>query len=390
MTDTLQSGAESAVDLDKLEALARAATPGDWQHTDRTVYVLEHHSWRKGVEQMRNRFSCTMSGDGSGLPQAELDANAEFIAAANPAAVLDLIALARRAAAPHAGPAPADIPTNTPAAFAKRYAELLCQNRLMEMRIAEFAAQPVEAAGSAVPTSEIFALYQAVNQMTAHIGMHGQIDSGNALVDDVMTALHNLDGGKVAQRVEDLVEKAFMPRDQATRLAVDEYCVTATYPAVPAVGGALVAIQELLGHISEVLDDAAWNKIDTAKWNAVSRLTSPTGALVAVKDEQQTQATRDVLAERRRQVEQEGWTPANDDEHGSGEMARAAACYALHTEPVGNVGDYLRFWPWDSRWWKPRDRRSNLVRAAALILAEIERLDRATQPTGNAEQGEQQ
>jgi hypothetical protein len=27
-------------------------------------------------------------------------------------------------------------------------------------------------------------------------------------------------------------------------------------------------------------------------------------------------------------------------------------------------------------WWKPKDRRRDLVRAAALIIAEIERLDR--------------
>lgn len=91
-----------------------------------------------------------------------------------------------------------------------------------------------------------------------------------------------------------------------------------------------------------------------------------------------TQASSDVLDERRRQVEKEGWTPEHDDEHHDGSMAYAAACYALHTEPVGNVGDYLRFWPWDAEWWKPKDRRSNLVRAGALILAEIERLDRAT------------
>lgn len=36
-----------------------------------------------------------------------------------------------------------------------------------------------------------------------------------------------------------------------------------------------------------------------------------------------------------------------------------------------------RLWAWHSRWWKPKDRRCNLVRAGALIVAEIERLDRA-------------
>ncbi len=91
----------------------------------------------------------------------------------------------------------------------------------------------------------------------------------------------------------------------------------------------------------------------------------------------ETAASLDVLAERARQVSAEGWTPEHDDEHNDGSLARAAACYALHTEPVGNVGDYLRFWPWGGEAWKPRERRRNLVKAGALVLAEIERIDRA-------------
>lgn len=85
-------------------------------------------------------------------------------------------------------------------------------------------------------------------------------------------------------------------------------------------------------------------------------------------------AARDVLAERRRQVEAEGWTPAHDDAHDDGELAEAAAAYALDN---GWAGAPPPSWPWSAAWWKPKDRRSNLVRAAALLLAEIERLDRA-------------
>ncbi len=51
-----------------------------------------------------------------------------------------------------------------------------------------------------------------------------------------------------------------------------------------------------------------------------------------------TQAERDVLAERRRQVQVEGWTPAHDDEHGNGEMAVAASCYALHADAGARQG----------------------------------------------------
>ena len=85
------------------------------------------------------------------------------------------------------------------------------------------------------------------------------------------------------------------------------------------------------------------------------------------------EAAVDVLAERRRQIEVEGWTPAHDDEHKNGEMARAASCYAVGA-PAFMAWD---LWPWDRKWWKPGDRRRDLVKAGALILAEIERLDRA-------------
>jgi hypothetical protein len=104
-------------------------------------------------------------------------------------------------------------------------------------------------------------------------------------------------------------------------------------------------------------------------------------------------AASDVLAERERQKSAEGWTPDHDDEHGNGELARAAACYAhaaglnpsarafLEDAP-DYAGEHMvitrRLWPWDRSWWKPKDRRRDLVRAGALIIAEIERLDRAT------------
>jgi hypothetical protein len=94
-----------------------------------------------------------------------------------------------------------------------------------------------------------------------------------------------------------------------------------------------------------------------------------------------SQAARDVLAERDRQIEREGWTPEHDDEHGDGSMATAAACYALGQSWVSGRNEAVSFWPWDDKWNKiGRDRRRNLVKAGALILAEIERLDRAATP----------
>jgi hypothetical protein len=92
-----------------------------------------------------------------------------------------------------------------------------------------------------------------------------------------------------------------------------------------------------------------------------------------------TDAARDVLAERRRQVSDKGMTPAHDDRHDEGELATAAGCYAIwgwgglaFTKP----GDEPKPWPWNRKWWKPSTLRRQCVKAAALLLAEIERIDR--------------
>lgn len=95
-----------------------------------------------------------------------------------------------------------------------------------------------------------------------------------------------------------------------------------------------------------------------------------------------TQAVFDVIAERARQVEGEGWSPEHDDAHGDGSIAAAASCYArdaaLRARGLPGLREGVPLdWPWARSWWKPRDERANLVRAGALILAEIERIDRA-------------
>lgn len=88
-------------------------------------------------------------------------------------------------------------------------------------------------------------------------------------------------------------------------------------------------------------------------------------------------AILDVIAERQRQKTVEGWTPEHDDEHCNGELAMAAVCYINETGTVNRNGGKPWGWPWDASWWKPNTRRRNLVKAGALVMAEIERIDRA-------------
>lgn len=120
-----------------------------------------------------------------------------------------------------------------------------------------------------------------------------------------------------------------------------------------------------------------------------------------------------IAEERQRQIEKEGWSQKHDAEHKTFELSAAAACYVAkniskkledinHTNqsPLaefkiydfgeseffvnsGDRGDrrlrkagWKNGWPWESKWWKPsNDPIKNLVKAGALIAAEIDRLN---------------
>lgn len=85
----------------------------------------------------------------------------------------------------------------------------------------------------------------------------------------------------------------------------------------------------------------------------------------------------EIAAERQRQITEEGWTPEHDDKHVGGLMAAAAGCYALFADAYPNAGQPPPEWPWDKKSWKPKAWRRDLIRSGALIVAEVERIDRA-------------
>ena len=98
----------------------------------------------------------------------------------------------------------------------------------------------------------------------------------------------------------------------------------------------------------------------------------------------------EIAAERWRQRAEEGWSANHDDGHTRGELARAAAAYALHSSDFRDAEELdanyrikapPSCWPvnWDIKWWKPKNPRRDLIRATALLVAEIERLDRREQ-----------
>jgi hypothetical protein len=83
----------------------------------------------------------------------------------------------------------------------------------------------------------------------------------------------------------------------------------------------------------------------------------------------------EIAEERRRQIDVHGWSPEHDDGHTAGEIANAAADFAQPGQrPITTS------WAFVVKVIDKEPRRVQLIKAAALIVAEIERLDRASQP----------
>lgn len=82
----------------------------------------------------------------------------------------------------------------------------------------------------------------------------------------------------------------------------------------------------------------------------------------------------DIIDERYRQMTVEGWTFEHDDAHTDNSLVVAAIMYAM---PPTFVEPFS--WPWDKKWDKraEKTKRRRLVIAAALLAAEIDRMDRA-------------
>lgn len=104
-----------------------------------------------------------------------------------------------------------------------------------------------------------------------------------------------------------------------------------------------------------------------------------------------SEAMQDVAVERSRQQLVEGYDASHDDMATRHQLALAAMGYiqasASAQRDIASQLPPPRYWPWDQKYWKPTTPRRNLVKAAALIIAEIERLDRAAASPTDKEGG---
>lgn len=124
-------------------------------------------------------------------------------------------------------------------------------------------------------------------------------------------------------------------------------------------------------------------KIDECRRAITESRTSPTSTAIPTGVEL-------IKKERERQIVHEGWTPEHDDNHRSGELNDAAigyaqaAAYQARGESHAMISSAQKAgmirWPWEDSWWKPsEDQIRNLVKAGALIAAEIDRIQRSRQ-----------
>lgn len=93
-----------------------------------------------------------------------------------------------------------------------------------------------------------------------------------------------------------------------------------------------------------------------------------------------SQALEHLRTERLRQVEK-GYDAAHDDTHTGGELLDAADYYSIRARDGQTVADETECWPWAGTTPPPAGEADtelgDLVKAAALFLAEIERRLRA-------------
>lgn len=191
-------------------------------------------------------------------------------------------------------------------------------------------------------------------------------------------------GDRLLEEVLELLQSGDYPRERIYALVEYVFSRPKGEPAQE-VGGVMVTLAaHCLAHdvdmhaAGETELARVWTKVDKirAKWESKpvgSALPVPTGWVKSMMA---------VMAERRRQIEVEGWTPEHDDQHRRGELAGAAAAYALANAPgyltLGFWTDAVsRLWPFEAKWYKPfGSEKNNLEKSAALLLAEWERLDR--------------
>ncbi len=134
-------------------------------------------------------------------------------------------------------------------------------------------------------------------------------------------------------------------------------------------------------HHAAIIEDAQVERMRAHVQAIADHLSRHQGGETNDAGKRHWDALTDLLVERRRQIVEDRLDIHKSDTSVSAELARAAACYALHAADDSH-GSPFQHWPWHPQQWKPEvnDPYHTLVKAGALILAALERLLRQRDP----------
>lgn len=192
--------------------------------------------------------------------------------------------------------------------------------------------------------------------------------------DNVLEAAER-DRAEMRAEIKQVREERDFERQQCARLAriADGYLAQL---------GAIAALVEELSPAMPIMADAMR-----------TILADSAGATAKHEQEVRADGASLIAAERARQIDEEGWTAGHDSEHADDSLIQAALSYAMPAKDRGNkvvarlprasgrwghadTTEVPVWWPWAGVFWKPtpRDRARELVKAGALIAAEIDRI----------------
>ncbi len=154
--------------------------------------------------------------------------------------------------------------------------------------------------------------------------------------------------------------------------------VGATWSIGPYFGLRPPTFQDLLGFGLAMTVVSVVRSYAIRRWNEWKRARHAPPDFLHIAEE--------LAGERLRQINGEGYSLAHDDAYDRAELQRAAGWYALASASYRNDGGPLATedlfedrdfgWPWDMAYWKSQSERRDLVKAGALIIAAIGRIDR--------------
>ncbi|EEW0966161.1 hypothetical protein G9L14_000947 [Escherichia coli] len=227
----------------------------------------------------------------------------------------------------------------------------------------------------------------------------GLVAAGHEMASELKAECGAVDMRSVAKLISDLATQLEVQLVRANALAEDhqraiesikqaDAAVKLAHEKFSALAAENAAMHETIEAVRSVADNssgiAGWHlNGDIATWEEIlpeiNDIETPAtdaflAEVLAQVVKSPSNAVQSVIAERQRHQSAEGWTPEHDDQYSKSQLLWASSCYVLNAIHPFNRIPFD--WPWTPEWWKPTNPRRDLVKAGALILAEIERIDR--------------